>query len=88
MWDAAVAPDQRIAIVGATVSENSQKRIPSVRCLTGDGAAQWQAPFEFSAGAYEDDTAYVVAFGPGFMVVVGARWGAIDTLWARKSPLE
>lgn len=88
LWDAAVAPDERILMVGTTRSDDGQKTIPSARCLAGDGSGHLQLPFAFDAEEYEDEPAYGGAFGPGFMVLVGSRTEDRDILWVRKYAAE
>jgi len=85
MFGVAVAPDERVLVVGATASEDYERQIPSVRCMAGDGSNQWQAPFDFSGEEFENESAYGGAFGPGFMVVVGDKQvGSSYDLWVRK----
>lgn len=86
LWDAAVGPGQRIALVGSRDLDRQDETIPSVRCLAGDGAEVWEAPFAPSGVEWAYDEAYGVAFGPDSMVVVGGQLttGTRETLWVRK----
>ncbi|MDC0672527.1 PQQ-binding-like beta-propeller repeat protein [Nannocystis sp. ncelm1] len=88
--DVAVAPDERVLVVGKTGTDDFLKEIPSVRCMNGDGGGLWQETFEFNDNAqFQTESANGGAFGPGFMVVVGdTRSGPHSEMWVRKYTLD
>ncbi|PCC70560.1 hypothetical protein SAMN02745121_05555 [Nannocystis exedens] len=86
--DVKVDAHERILVVGWTTTEDLSRRVPSIRCITGDGSEVWQAPFEFD-DSEDHELAYGGAFGPGFMVAVGGKsTGDSFEMWVRKYSLD